>query len=96
MNVLPEAESEFNAWYNEEHVPHLRTVPGMLCARRFLTSSGSRKYIATYHLSHHNVQASEAWQKAITTPWQGKMKPLTKDRLRFVLRRYARKGEIPR
>lgn len=91
MNVLPEAEDEFNAWYNEEHIPLLRTVPGMLCARRFLTVSGSRKYIATYHLTSPEVQASEAWSKAITTPWQKKMKPLTKDRLRFVLRCYKRK-----
>lgn len=95
MNVLPEAESEFNAWYNEEHIPRLRTVPGMLCARRFLTLSGSHKYVAIYHLSHPDVQASKAWHEAITTPWQSKMKPQTKDHLRFVLRRYARKGEVP-
>jgi hypothetical protein len=96
MNVLPEAESEFNAWYNEEHIPRLRTVPGMLCARRFLTLSGSRKYIATYHLSHPDVQQASAWQTAVATPWQSKMKPLTSDHLRFVLRRYVRKGEIHR
>jgi hypothetical protein len=96
MNVLPAAESEFNAWYNEEHIPRLRTVPGVLCARRFLTLSGSRKYIATYHLSHPDIQASEAWEKAITTPWQSKMNPLTNDHLRLVLRRYERKRNIPR
>ena len=90
MNVLPEAEAEFNAWYNEEHIPRLRTVPGMLCARRFMTVSGSRKYIATYHLSRPDLQASEAWTKATATPWQAKMKPLTTDHLRFVLRRYKR------
>jgi hypothetical protein len=92
MNILPEAEAEFNAWYNEEHIPRLRTVPGMLCARRFMTVSGSRKYIATYHLSSPEVQTSEVWAKAISTPWQIKMSPLMSDRLRFVLRRYKRKG----
>ena len=92
MNVMPAAESEFNAWYNEEHIPRLRTVPGMLSARRFLTLSGSRKYIATYHLSHPDIKASEAWGMAIRTPWQSKMKTLTTDHLRFVLRRYERKG----
>lgn len=91
-NILPEAETEFNACYDEELIPRLRTVPGILCARRFLTLSGPRKYIATYHLSHPDVQASEEWQKAIATPWQDKMKPMTKDRLIFVLRRYTRKG----
>ena len=91
MNVIPEAEVEFNAWYDEEHIPLLRTVPGMLCARRFKTVSGSRKYIAIYHLSDRKAQVSEAWTKAITTPWQMKMKPMTSDRLRIVLRRYRRK-----
>lgn len=91
MTVSPEAEAEFNAWYDEEHVPRLRTVPGMLCARRFRTSVGSRKYIATYHLTGPEVQASEAWATAITTPWQQKMKPLTRDRLRLVLKSYRRK-----
>jgi hypothetical protein len=92
MNVSPEAEVEFNAWYDEEHVPRLKTVPGMLCARRFRSRAGSRKYIAIYHLSGPEVQASEAWAHAITTPWQKKMRPLTSDRLRFVLKRYQRKA----
>ncbi|MDA8125905.1 MAG: hypothetical protein M0009_12050 [Deltaproteobacteria bacterium] len=91
-NVLPEAESEFNAWYNEEHIPRLRAVPGVLCARRFRTLSGPRQYVATYHLSHPEVPASAAWQEAIATPRQRKMDTLTSDRMQFVLRRYQRKG----
>src|ERR1700704_383593 len=35
MNVVPEAEADFNDWYNEEHVPALAAVPGCLSARRF-------------------------------------------------------------
>ncbi len=35
MNVVPEAEADFNAWYDEEHVPRLSGVPGCLSARRF-------------------------------------------------------------
>jgi hypothetical protein len=35
MNVAPEAEDEFNAWYDEEHVPALAGVPGTLAARRY-------------------------------------------------------------
>ena len=92
INVPPEAEAEFNAWYDEEHIPNLRTVPGMLCARRFKSESGARRYIAVYHLSTPEVQASDAWANAINTPWRQKMKPLTPDRLRLVLRRYRRRG----
>src|SRR6266700_1360627 len=35
MNVDPAAESEFNEWYNQEHLPQLGAVPGVLTARRF-------------------------------------------------------------
>jgi hypothetical protein len=90
MNVLPEAEAEFNAWYDQEHIPLLKSVPGVLCARRFLAPAGSRKYIAVYHLSDPAVQATEIWQRTIDTPWRSKMRPQTRDRLRLVLRRYRR------
>jgi hypothetical protein len=92
LNVLPEAEAEFNAWLDEEHLPHLNTVPGVLCARRFKAGAGSHKYIATYHLRTPDVQASKEWEHAITTPWQQKMRQVMRDRLRFVLRRYPLKG----
>ena len=36
MNVIPEAEADFNAWYDEEHIPRLAGVPGCLMARRFM------------------------------------------------------------
>ena len=35
MNIAPEHESDFNEWYNEEHVPALVAVPGTLCTRRY-------------------------------------------------------------
>ena len=34
MNVAPEHEADFNNWYNDEHLPALAGVPGVLCARR--------------------------------------------------------------
>src|SRR5215472_7684245 len=34
MNVAPDAEHDFNAWYDEEHIPALGAVPGALAARR--------------------------------------------------------------
>lgn len=95
LNVLPEAEAEFNACYDEEHLPRLRAVPGMLCARRFRTLSGSRRYIATYHLRAPEVQASAAWREAVATPRWEKLKALTRDPLRLLLKRYHRREAHP-
>jgi hypothetical protein len=94
MNVASEAESEFNAWYDEEHIPRLSAVPGCLIARRFrivtAASEGRQRYLALYHLAEPAVCSSENWKKAANTDWTTKMRPHFRDGLRIVLRRYAR------
>ena len=90
MNVAPEVETEFNAWYGEEHIPRLSRVPGCLSARRFRATGGTHKYLALYHLSGPDVIATKAWEGAAITPWTLKLRPHTSDRLRIVLGRYGR------
>lgn len=91
-NIRPEAEAEFNEWYDSEHIPRLAEVPGCLLARRFHSASGRQRYIATYHLTSPDVCASKAWEKAAVTPWTLKMRALLSDVLRLVLRRYVRQA----
>ena len=95
MNVAPEAEADFNAWYDEEHVPRLSAVPGCLSARRFRIASamseGKQRYLALYHLTSPEVCSSKAWKEAAVTPWTMRIRPHTRDRLRIPLRRYERK-----
>ena len=90
MNVAPEVETEFNEWYDKEHIPALSAVPGVLCARRFRGTSGNRKYVALYHLETPEVQISEEWKKARESEWTDRLKPHFRDHLRLVLRRYVR------
>ena len=93
MNVVPEAEADFNAWYDEEHVPRLSAVPGCLSARRFrivnAVSEGAHRYLALYRLTSPEVCSSKAWEEAALTPWTLKIRPSTRDRMRIVLRRYS-------
>ena len=94
MNVAPEAETEFNAWYDEEHVPGLSGVPGCLSARRYritdASSEGKQRYLALYHLASAEICASEAWQKAAVTDWTKRLRPHFRDALRLPLKRYRR------
>ncbi len=95
MNVAPEAEAEFNAWYDEEHLAALGAVPGCLSARRYIAGDGtpsSHKYVAIYHLEHPDVTRSQAWADAANTPWTEKIRPHFRDRLRVLTRRYERNG----
>ena len=90
MNVVPEHEAEFNEWYNNEHIPALAAVPGVLCARRFRATSANRRYVALYHLVSPEVQATAAWKDAANTPWTQKLRPHFRDHLRLVCKRYVR------
>ena len=96
MNPAREIEPEFNAWYDEEHIPRLSAVAGCLCARRFRTTSaisgGNHRYLALYHLAAPDVCSSPAWKAAAETPWTLKLRPHMNDRMRLVLRRYQRKA----
>ena len=92
MNVDPEWEQEFNRWYNEEHLPSLSALPGVLCARRFRANTGPVKYLASYHLGSADVCESPAWKKAVDTNWTRRMHAHVGDRLRIVARAYRRKG----
>jgi hypothetical protein len=90
MNVEPDAESDFNDWYDNEHVPNLAAVPGVLCARRFRATQSTHKYLALYHLESPEVTTSAGWKKAALTPWTERVRPHTRDRLRIVCRSYRR------
>ncbi len=93
MNAAPEFEQEFNQWYDQEHIPALAAVPGVLCARRFCaTSTTLQKYVALYHMASPEVCSTEAWLKAVDTPWTRKIRPYMRDRLRVVCRTYVRGG----
>jgi hypothetical protein len=54
-DVAPEAEAEFNEWYNSEHIPERLAVPGVLAAQRYQAVEGQPKYIALYELADVNV-----------------------------------------
>jgi hypothetical protein len=95
MNVAPEAEADFNAWYDEEHLPALARVPGTLAARRYRsteTGGGSHRYVAPYHLESPEVTESAAWKAAVDTPWSAKVRPRFRNRIRILAHRYVRGG----
>ncbi len=93
MNVTPEAEDNFNAWYDEEHLPALAAVPGTLAARRYRSgedAEGTHRYVAIYHLTSPDVTRSKAWKAAVETPWSDEVRPHFRDRIRILSKRYVR------
>lgn len=68
FDLEPSKEAEYNAWYEEEHIPALCQVPGVIGARRFKDHDGKPAYTALYYLTEPGVQASDAWKSAAASP----------------------------
>jgi hypothetical protein len=64
----PAMEEEFNAWYDEEHLPERLAIPGFRSARRWVSG---RTYLATYELDCAAVLQSAPYLARFhnQTPW---------------------------
>jgi hypothetical protein len=69
----PGMEEEFNAWYDEEHLPERLAIPGFRSARRWVAdvAPGEGKYLATYELDSADVLTSPQYLSYFEkpTPW---------------------------
>ncbi len=69
----PGMEEEFNAWYDEEHLPERLAIPGFRSARRWIAGvpPGEGKYLATYELDSAAVLSSAQYLSFFEkpTPW---------------------------
>ena len=47
MDVPPEVDDEFNAWYNTIYVPNYEKVPGVIRGRRYRAVAGAPTYLTS-------------------------------------------------
>jgi len=87
-DVPPAHHAEFNRWYDEEHLPLLGGVPGVLRTRRFVATSGAPRYLALYDLAAAGVVTSPEWIGATQTEWAQRIDTLTAEG-EWILARYA-------
>lgn len=83
---------EYNAWYDEEHLPRLVTVPGILRARRYVAPDATPRYLTAYDLTDRDAFESPAGLKARKTPWTEKMRSLFYNTRRSMARLEERAG----
>jgi hypothetical protein len=74
-DIDPQHETEFNDWYNSEHIPELLAVPGILAAARYEATKGGPKYLAVYELETADVVKTPAFTDRKRTPWGERMSP---------------------
>ena len=75
IDVAREMEDEFNRWYEEEHIPNLLSVPGVVWAKRGVNTGKGPKYIAVYEHENSDVRDTEAYREAVETEWTKKISP---------------------
>ena len=69
-DVIAEHETEFNAWYTDQHLPERVAIPGFLNVRRY-GATHSPKYLAYYETESAEVMASttDTERLANSTDW---------------------------
>ena len=84
--IAPEAEEEWNRWYDDEHLPHVTACPGFVQSARYLTEAdGARQYLALYEVM--GPEALRTAQFGLAAPW-GRFEAQVEARA-FVHRRIA-------
>ncbi len=89
MDIDEDKEADFNRVYDEEHIPILLQVPGVIDAARFKTSTeGAPKYVAIYEVENADIPESDAFREASDIgEWAPKIRPFTKNRSRIIYER---------
>ena len=107
MDVEPGKEALFNEVYDEEHVPSLLEVPGVVSVTRLtvepltlsiggeertIVAEGEPFFTAYYEIESPEVLVSPEWAAAVETGrWGEQVRPYTKNR-RHVLRKVMETG----
>ncbi|WP_407655746.1 hypothetical protein [Azohydromonas lata] len=89
-DVLPQHEADFNAWYEQEHLPGLAAVPGTVQAARYVRVEGTGpRYHACYDLADRAAFNSPAWLAVRGTPWSSRVRPSFRNTQRTMYQRVA-------
>jgi hypothetical protein len=78
-DVLPENDATLNAWYQDEHLPGLASVPGTIRAARYRRAhpaTGLPKYYACYDLVSLDVTKTAPWLAVRHTAWSDVVRPM--------------------
>jgi len=102
MDVDPEHEALFNEVYDQEHIPNLSKVPGVLGITRYkrqeliMSLGGERRimraenepaYTVIYELEDPAVLTSPEWGQAVEAGrWPAQVRPHTRNRHHVLLK----------
>ncbi|MFD4837610.1 hypothetical protein ACFWP0_08860 [Achromobacter sp. NPDC058515] len=86
-DVLPEADADLNAWYDQEHLPGLASVPGTVRAQRYECRDESPRYLACYDLQTQETFGSPPWLAVRASDWSSRVRPSFRNTRRTMFRK---------
>ena len=98
MEAPASHEEEFNDWYDHEHFPQRRALPGFLSASRWVCLDGWPRWLALYDLDSMEALRSDAYlavSGANSTPWSKRILPRTIGRSRIVAQAASASCDTP-
>jgi hypothetical protein len=89
-----ENDSNFNDWYNRDHLPERTGHPGFLNGRRYKAISGSPRYLALYDTTTPDALTHPDYRHALENPsaWTQRIMPSFQNFTRSVFRVDCRYG----
>jgi hypothetical protein len=95
MDIDPPDETEFNRWYDREHLEERVAIDGFLEARRYVAHEGSPKYLCLYSTATFEVLDSPAYRAALANPtdWSKTNLARFKNMIRTVARITISRGQ---
>jgi hypothetical protein len=95
MDVDPADETEFNRWYDREHLEERVAIDGFLEARRYVAHAANPKYLSLYSTETFEVLDNPAYRTALAsqTEWSRKNIARFKNMIRAVARITISRGQ---
>ena len=96
-DVEPSAEEDFNAWYDEEHLPERVGVPGFIGGGRYHGGEAEPRYFAVYGAESVGVLSGADYLERLNnpTPWTQRVMPTFRNTVRAVCSVAGEEGGAP-
>jgi hypothetical protein len=94
-DIKPEAEADFNRWYDHQHLEERVNVPGFINGRRYQAiGDAPAKFLAWYEVESPDVLGSAAYgaRQANPTEWTSRIMPEFLNVTRVTSSRIAKSG----
>ena len=86
-DVASGGAEDLEHWYDDEHMPGLAAVPGVVLAQRLVSLDAGPYYYACYDLVSPDVLHSKEWLAVRETDWSSRVRPTFRNPRRIMCRR---------